>query len=228
MTEIQYNYDAINRLVEARFANGQILRYEYDPRGNRTSVIVTSPSTTRDAATNQVSVIAHGEQTQTPATATVDQSAQATLLEGKPGLANIIFLSGALENQHFPLGDQLRLGRGSDNDLTLPDKKASRRHAIIQRQGFVYQITDLNSGNGTYVNGKRITEPTLLNNNDIVIIGDTKLTISDQPYEKPLNLSEASGVERPAVKYCTRCGSVRNPGKRYCAVCGAPADIGAQ
>jgi len=102
------------------------------------------------------------------------------LIESKPVLAKIIFLSGALENQHCAIGDQLRLGREVDNDLTLPDIKASRHHAIIQRQGVVYQITDLDSGNGTYVNGKRITEPTLLKNGDIVLIGDTKLTISDQ------------------------------------------------
>lgn len=107
-------------------------------------------------------------------------SADATLIESRPASVEIILLSGALENQRFPVGDQLCLGREADNDLTLPDKKASRHHAIIQRQGAVYQIIDLNSGNGTYVNGKRVTEPTLLKNGDIVLIGDTKLTLSDQ------------------------------------------------
>jgi pSer/pThr/pTyr-binding forkhead associated (FHA) protein len=86
-----------------------------------------------------------------------------------------------LENHRFSLSDQLRLGSEADNDLTLLDKKASLHHAIIQRQGVVYKITDLNSDSGTYVNGKRITGPTLLKNGDIVLIGDTQLTISDQP-----------------------------------------------
>jgi len=79
------------------------------------------------------------------------------------------------------VGDQLRLGHEADNDLPLPDQKTSRHHAMLQCQGVVYQISDLNSGNGTYVNGKRITEPTLLKNGDILQIGDTKLTISDRP-----------------------------------------------
>lgn len=61
MTEIQYNYDAMNCLVEARFANGQILRYEYDPRGNRTAVIVTPTSTAYNTAGNQISIIVKGE-----------------------------------------------------------------------------------------------------------------------------------------------------------------------
>ena len=61
------------------------------------------------------------------------------------------------------------------------DQKTSRHHAMLQRQGVVYQISDLNSGNGTYVNGKRITEPTLLKNGDILQIGDTKLSINDRP-----------------------------------------------
>jgi hypothetical protein len=112
------------------------------------------------------------------APASVNSSADATLIKSKLASVEIIVLSGELENQRFPVGDQLRLGREADNDLTLPDKKASRHHAILQRQGVVYKITDLNSGNGTYVNEKRITEPTPLKNGDIVLIGDTKLTIS--------------------------------------------------
>ena len=205
MTEIRYNYDAMNYLVEARFANGQILRYEYDPRGNRTAVIVTPASPAYDAAGNQSSVIVKEEATpvpapapnipkqgnpQKPATPPTEvmhpapavtlSSSDATLIESRPTPVEIMVLNGELENQRFPISDKMRLGREADNDLVLPDKKASRHHAILQKMGLVYQIIDLNSGNGTYVNEKRITDPTLLKNGDIVLIGDTKLTISDQ------------------------------------------------
>ena len=115
-----------------------------------------------------------------PAPAVALSSSDATLIESQPAPVEIMVLNGELENQRFPVTDQLRLGREADNDLVLPDKKASRHHAILQKKGVVYQITDLNSGNGTYVNEKRITEPTLLKNGDIVLIGDTKLKISDQ------------------------------------------------
>lgn len=110
-----------------------------------------------------------------------NSAAGATVFVSRKASIEIIVLGGELENKRFPVGDQLRLGREADNDLILPDKMTSRHHAILQRQDDVYRIIDLNSGNGTYVNGKRITDPTELKNGDIVLIGDTKLTISDRP-----------------------------------------------
>jgi pSer/pThr/pTyr-binding forkhead associated (FHA) protein len=114
-----------------------------------------------------------------PAPVSQNLSADATMIEPKPVFVEIIPLSGVLENQRFPVGNQLRLGRDADNDLTLPDKKVSRHHAILRQQGVVYRIIDLDSGNGTFVNGKRITDPTVLRNGDIVLIGDTKLIFRD-------------------------------------------------
>jgi YD repeat-containing protein len=38
--QILYTYDTLDRLIEARHANGTVVRYSYDPAGNRTSVIV--------------------------------------------------------------------------------------------------------------------------------------------------------------------------------------------
>jgi hypothetical protein len=116
-----------------------------------------------------------------PPAPAVPSPADATPVGSQPAPVDIFALSIELENHRFSLSDQLRLGSEADNDLTLLDKKASLHHAIIQRQGVVYKITDLNSDSGTYVNGKRITGPTLLKNGDIVLIGDTQLTISDQP-----------------------------------------------
>jgi hypothetical protein len=111
----------------------------------------------------------------------VPSPANLALVGSRAASADIFALSIGLENQRFSLSDQMRLGREADNDLALPDQKVSLHHALIQRQGYVYKITDLNSDSGTYVNGKRITGPTLLKNGDIVLIGDTQLTISDHP-----------------------------------------------
>jgi pSer/pThr/pTyr-binding forkhead associated (FHA) protein len=94
---------------------------------------------------------------------------------------DIFALSIGVGDQLFSVSDQMRLGHADDNDLILPDQKVSLHHALIHRQGYVYKITDLNSDCGTYVNGKRITGPTLLKSGDIVLVGDTQLTISDQP-----------------------------------------------
>jgi hypothetical protein len=112
--------------------------------------------------------------------ALVPSPTDVTLVGSRKVHVDIFALSIQLEDQRFPMRAQLRLGRDADNDLTLPDEKVSLHHALIQRQGVVYKITDLDSASGTFVNGNRITGPTLLRNGDIVLIGDTKLTISDQ------------------------------------------------
>ena len=53
------------------------------------------------------------------------------------------------------------------------DAKASRRHCELRRQGEGFLLTDLDSKNGTYVNGQRITEPVLLQSKGTFKIGDT-------------------------------------------------------
>lgn len=88
--------------------------------------------------------------------------------------AKLVALNGPLANQEFPLRESLRLGRERDNDLSLPDQQASRHHAVIQvREGRCW-ISDLNSRNGTLVNGARIAQPTPLSDGDSIQIGDTR------------------------------------------------------
>ncbi|MBU0674777.1 MAG: adenylate/guanylate cyclase domain-containing protein [Proteobacteria bacterium] len=78
-----------------------------------------------------------------------------------------------------------RLGRGPGNDFTLPFSWVSRQHSIIQQEGGgIFQIIDLGSANGTYINSKRIFSPTILNSGDIITMGKTTLKFSqflDQP-----------------------------------------------
>jgi len=182
---IQYRYDELNRLVAAVYDNGQEICYSYDAAGNRISVIVKgegapalTPTPKPPKQSSQQKQSSTLTDVKLSAPVSVNSSADAALIESRPASVEVIVLSGELEYQRFPVGDQLRLGREADNDLTLPDKKASRYHAILQRLGAVYQIIDLKSGSGTYVNGKRIAQPTPLEEGDIVLIGDTKLTIS--------------------------------------------------
>lgn len=69
----------------------------------------------------------------------------------------------------------ITIGRGAANDIVINDPQASRAHCqIIYGEG-VYTIVDLNSTNGTYVNGVRRTGSTRLNPNDIVRIGNSTL-----------------------------------------------------
>src|SRR5207249_3156551 len=71
---------------------------------------------------------------------------------------------------------ETRIGRGRpQSDLILDDMRVSREHALLRQSGSSYVIVDLNSGNGTRVNGKRISECTLVHG-DIITIGDYMLT----------------------------------------------------
>ena len=72
--------------------------------------------------------------------------------------------------------DVIAIGRSKDNNIVLKNIKASRRHARIERIGATYQITDLGSGNGTKVNGKKI-DFQALNKGDEIAIGDARLTL---------------------------------------------------
>lgn len=71
----------------------------------------------------------------------------------------------------------LKIGRGTDNDLILSDKQASRHHAMVwEAQGVTY-IRDQGSTNGTFVNQRRITSVVTLHPGDQIQIGRTALAV---------------------------------------------------
>lgn len=71
----------------------------------------------------------------------------------------------------YPLGESILIGREESNDIVLKDTRVSGHHAAITRQGQRWQIRDLGSTNGTFVNGKRIEGQVDLSPGDEVRIG---------------------------------------------------------
>jgi pSer/pThr/pTyr-binding forkhead associated (FHA) protein len=70
----------------------------------------------------------------------------------------------------------LTFGRETSNatwEITLPDKSISRPHARLFRQDGYWYMEDLNSANGTIVDGKLIEQPSLLRNGSLVMMGET-------------------------------------------------------
>jgi pSer/pThr/pTyr-binding forkhead associated (FHA) protein len=73
----------------------------------------------------------------------------------------------------------LTIGRDSSNDLIIDHSLASRRHARLERTEEGYFIHDLNSTNGTFVNGDMISGARPLADLDQVVIADTIITFRD-------------------------------------------------
>jgi ABC-type multidrug transport system ATPase subunit len=71
----------------------------------------------------------------------------------------------------------LRIGRAQDNDIVIADLGVSRHHAELRRAGDRYEIADLNSHNGTFVNGQRVTTGPV-SDGDIVGIGPSMFRLS--------------------------------------------------
>jgi signal transduction histidine kinase len=63
------------------------------------------------------------------------------------------------------------IGRSAENEIVLEGGRVSRRHAILQRAGDGWTIVDLESHNGTFVNGLRIQEPEGLKPGDEISVG---------------------------------------------------------
>ncbi len=66
--------------------------------------------------------------------------------------------------------DVLTIGRHDSCDISLPDRRVSRFHARITRQGKNFVIEDLGSKNGTFVNGVPVSSPQILRDGDEIAI----------------------------------------------------------
>ncbi|MGD9802869.1 MAG: FHA domain-containing protein [Hyphomicrobiaceae bacterium] len=91
------------------------------------------------------------------------------------GVATVWLESG--DGRRWPVAATCSLGRSATNDIIIDDGKVSRRHALVHKQDDAeYWVIDLGSGNGTYLNGRRVIQPTRLSNGDALQVGDHSLS----------------------------------------------------
>jgi DNA-binding NtrC family response regulator len=69
-----------------------------------------------------------------------------------------VVLSGNSKGTTKPVGERLRIGKATDNDLVLTDDTVSRHHCELLRASDGVKVRDLDSTNGTKVHGARVTE----------------------------------------------------------------------
>ena len=80
------------------------------------------------------------------------------------------------------VGHEFVIGRGQGADLELPDPTVSARHASLSvLDDATAVVTDLGSRNGTFVNGRQIYEPVLLEGGERLRFGDTVVSVRGAP-----------------------------------------------
>jgi FHA domain len=86
----------------------------------------------------------------------------------------IVSIDGVVIKEVQLTKDRTTLGRRPYNDIVIDNLAVSGEHAVLQLTGNEVNLEDLNSTNGTYVNGKAVKKQ-LLQNNDTVEIGKYKI-----------------------------------------------------
>ncbi|HEX6579478.1 MAG TPA: FHA domain-containing protein [Actinomycetota bacterium] len=84
--------------------------------------------------------------------------------------------TGPEAGRRVELDLEVAIGR-QDGDLVVEDPEVSRRHAVLRRSGGSVVVEDLDSTNGTFVNGERIRTPITVGPGDQVRVGRTMLEI---------------------------------------------------
>jgi serine/threonine protein kinase/pSer/pThr/pTyr-binding forkhead associated (FHA) protein len=106
----------------------------------------------------------------------------------------------------------LRMGRAADNGVVLPDPSVSRHHAEVRRSPIgTYEVVDLGSLNGTFVNGRRISSA-VLSEKDIVTIGHSTFRLVGGELREFLDEGEAISPRQPAAGSLAADVPLRGPG----------------
>lgn len=87
---------------------------------------------------------------------------------------------GAIAKRWELSKEPLSVGRDDSAEITLDDESLSRQHFIVFRDKDGYSIQDLDSQNGTWVDGKR-THTTKLKHHDCIVAGQTVFLFDERP-----------------------------------------------
>jgi pilus assembly protein CpaF len=89
----------------------------------------------------------------------------------------IISEKGGAERRETFDRNEINVGRVQGNDLMLPKGNVSKHHARLLYRDGRFIVTDLKSTNGTYVNGRKISQATIVREGDKIYIGDFVLRL---------------------------------------------------
>lgn len=114
-------------------------------------------------------------------------------------MAKLVFTSGASSGREVALGDFQVIGRLPSNAVPLPeDSGASRQHTRVYRSQGAYVALDLDSKNGTLVNGDRVAKATL-KDGDVLTVGTTSFRFVEEASDRPQAGLKLGGEDEAVV-----------------------------
>jgi pSer/pThr/pTyr-binding forkhead associated (FHA) protein len=138
----------------------------------------------------------------------------------------IVSIDGVVIKEVQLTKDRTTLGRRPYNDIVIDNLAVSGEHAVLQMMANEVYLEDLNSTNGTYVNGKAVKKQ-LLQNNDTVEIGKYKIKYINEAanpgYEKTMIIKAGSIPPAPV----TTAGAPRAEGATATAAAAELASLAA-
>jgi serine phosphatase RsbU (regulator of sigma subunit)/pSer/pThr/pTyr-binding forkhead associated (FHA) protein len=103
--------------------------------------------------------------------------------------------------ERYPLAKtRVTVGRSRDSDIFLPDQWLSRHHAAIEERADGYWVSDLNSKNGTLLNGEPVRDWRRLRPGDVITLGEHTLTFCAEAAEEEEEDREPEGTRVFSVK----------------------------
>ena len=109
-------------------------------------------------------------------------------------LASFLVRSGGLAGQRLSVKTPVvNIGRADYNDLVVPDPSVSTSHAKLQRREGVWVLVDLDSTNGTFVDGERVKGEAPLAPGATVRLGDVQLVF--EPSDDALSIAKGGGTQ---------------------------------
>jgi hypothetical protein len=86
-------------------------------------------------------------------------------------------ITGEKGEELFVVGSSgLKIGRSAPADIVIPDSSVSRQHCLVGVANDELLVTDLNSTNGTFVDGQRISRPTIVPVGAVLQVGQVSVT----------------------------------------------------
>ena len=108
--------------------------------------------------------------------------------------ASFLVRSGGLMGRRLPVKTPVvNLGRADYNDIVLPDPSVSTSHAKLQRREGVWVLVDLDSTNGTFVEGERVSGEAPLGPGAMVRLGDVQLLF--EPADEKQGVLKGGGTQ---------------------------------